>query len=268
MDEPNYTEEEVAQMNAEDNVPRKFGDKEYTAYEATQRQRELERVMRKYGEETHLLELGGADEDTVLATKVRYQTASQEYAAFSKAMGLPQQRERIRNGMESLAQYAQTAQKPLDFSGESGIMKSRYIGISGALDPYSKRADKHAEQYYEAVRKMKTDVKHISENTGFSEELIQSIKNYIFIDKHDLGEGRIERFSPNYMMSQSWQRLIDGKNILPHDLTLLKHEQMESELMKQGYSQDEAHLITSKTYNYQKEALLYYGEIEKHRKKK
>ncbi len=39
-------------------------------------------------------------------------------------MGLPQQRERILNGMESLAKYAQTAQKPLDFSGESGIMKS------------------------------------------------------------------------------------------------------------------------------------------------
>lgn len=111
-------------MNAEENIKRKFGDKEYNAYEATQRQRELERVMRKYGEETHLLELGGADEDTVLATKVRYQTASQEYAAFSKAMGLPQQRERIRNGMESLAQYAQTAQKPLDFSGGSGIIKS------------------------------------------------------------------------------------------------------------------------------------------------
>lgn len=122
VDTPNYTEEEVAQMNAEENIKRKFGDKEYTAYEATQRQRELERVMRKYGEETHLLELGGADDDTVLATKVRYQTASQEYAAFSKAMGLPQQRERIRNGMESLAQYADTAQKPLDFSVESGII--------------------------------------------------------------------------------------------------------------------------------------------------
>lgn len=78
--------------------------------------------MRKYGEESHLLELGGADEDTVLATKVRYQTASQEYAAFSKAMGLPQQRERIRNGMESIAQYAQTEQKALDISGESGII--------------------------------------------------------------------------------------------------------------------------------------------------
>lgn len=125
IDEPNYTEEEVAQMNAEENIKRKFGDKEYTAYEATQRQRELERVMRKYGEESHLLELGGADEDTVLATKVRYQTASQEYAAFSKAMGLPQQRERIRNGMESLAQYAQTEQKPLDISGESGIISLR-----------------------------------------------------------------------------------------------------------------------------------------------
>lgn len=138
-------------------------------------------------------------------------------------------------------------------------------GISGALDPYSEQADEHAKRYYAAVRKMTTDVMRISENTGCSEELIKSIKDYIFNEKHDLGE-KIDYFDPDYKMAQSWQRLIDGKNIQPHDLTLLKHEQMERELMLQGYSQSEAHFITSEQYNYGKEAFEYYDRLKEHNK--
>lgn len=137
--------------------------------------------------------------------------------------------------------------------------------ISGALDPDSVRARKHAGQYYESVRRMTTDVKRIAENTGIPEAVIQRIKNFIFMDVHDLGEGKIARFDPSYEMAESWQRLINGKDIQPHDLTLLRHEIMENELMDQGYSQDEAHRITSAKYNYAKEAYKYYGEIGKHK---
>lgn len=138
--------------------------------------------------------------------------------------------------------------------------------IGGALNPASERADKHAEQYYEAVRKMQTDVKRIAENIGYSEESIQSIKDFIFNEKHDLGD-RIDYFEPDYFMAQSWQRLIDGKNILPHDLTLIKHEKMEKELISQGYSQVDAHLLTSRKYNYEKEAREYYDKINGNNKK-
>ncbi|MBP5433862.1 hypothetical protein [Ruminococcus sp.] len=136
---------------------------------------------------------------------------------------------------------------------------------SGALNPDSDRANKHAEQYYESVRKMQTDVKHIAENTGYSEDTIQSIKDFIFNEKHDLGD-RYDYFDPDYKMAQSWQRLIDGKNILPHDLTLIKHEEMEKELMSRGYSQAEAHLIATKKYNYEKEAREYYDKINRNSK--
>jgi hypothetical protein len=84
------------------------------------------------------------------------------------------------------------------------------------------------------------------------------------MEKHDLGD-RTDYFDPDYKMAESWQRLADGKDIKPHDLTLLKHEQMERDLMKQGYSQAEAHKITSKTYNYAKEAYEYYDSVEKHK---
>ena len=152
--------------------------------------------------------------------------------------------------------------KMLTSGADSGIIKK----ISGALNPDSERADEHAQRYYAAVRKMKTDVSRIARNTGFSSELVQSIKDFIFMEKHELGD-RTDYFDPDYKMAESWQRLIDGKDIKPHDLTLLKHEQMERDLMKQGYSQAEAHKITSKTYNYAKEAYEYYDSIEKHKGK-
>ena len=51
--------------------------------------------MRRKREEIALLEKGGASEDDILAAKAKYHALSSEYARFSKAMNLPQQRERI-----------------------------------------------------------------------------------------------------------------------------------------------------------------------------
>lgn len=155
--------------------------------------------------------------------------------------------------------------KTLTFGRKSDIMNAEKI--SGALNPDSERAQEHAERYYEAVRHMKNDVQRISQNTGFDENEIAEIKRFIFMDKHDLGN-KIDYFAPDYMMAQSWQRLIDGKNIQSHDVTLLNHERMERQLMKQGYTQSDAHKITSQTYNYAKEAYEYYDKIDKHTKKR
>ncbi len=141
-------------------------------------------------------------------------------------------------------------------------------GSSGALDPYSKAADKHAKQYYESVRKMTTDAERIANNTGFSLADIERIKSYVFSEEHDLGEEEPMRFSPSYEMAESWQRLIDGKNIQPHDITLIQHELMESKLVKDGMPQDEAHIITSGVYNYKKEVEEYYGKTKKRKSRK
>lgn len=150
-------------------------------------------------------------------------------------------------------------------SGNGGIIRVSGA-ISGALNPDSKEAQDHADQYYESVRHMTNDVNRIAKNTGFSADLIFQIKDFIFMQKHDLGGKELEYFYPSYEMAQSWQRLIEGKNIQPHDLTLLNHEKMERELMAQGYSQNEAHDITSRVYNYGDESREYYANINKHSK--
>ena len=93
--ERKYTDEWLAEQNAKENTPVEYNGKEYTVYEATQRQRRLETAMRAQREKIKLLEGGNADEDSIIAAKARYFKISDEYVKFSKAMDLPQQRERV-----------------------------------------------------------------------------------------------------------------------------------------------------------------------------
>jgi len=123
--------------------------------------------------------------------------------------------------------------------------------ISGALNPDSKLAKEHAEIYYEAVRKMNNDYIKIAKNTGIEESDVKSIKEYLFLQKHNLASGH-KRFDADYHIAQSWQRLVDGKAIKGQDLILLKHELMEMRLVKSGLTQNQAHIQASKEFNYKK----------------
>lgn len=138
----------------------------------------------------------------------------------------------------------------IENNSKNDIMKSG--AVSGALDPYSEEGQNHANQYYESVRHMKADTKKISENVGWSQGSIEKIKEHIFIKEHDLGNITKERFYPSYDMAQSWQRLIEGKNIKEQDLVLLKHEYLELTLMRKGLSQAEAHKVASSKHNFAK----------------
>lgn len=137
--------------------------------------------------------------------------------------------------------------------------------VSGARNPFGGAASEHAEKYYGLIRSMTTDVSKIAKNTEYSEEEIQAIKNYLFIDEHDLGDNGVKQFDPDYMIAESWQRLIDGK-MEQHDLVLIKHEVMEKELMQQGMTQDEAHRATARIYDYGEEAKKFYAKIKKYKK--
>lgn len=90
-----YSDEELDRIHAQENTPRTYNGKEYTTYEALQRQRQLETRARKYREDVHLLEEGGGSEDDIIEKKCRYQGTLQEYRDFSKKMDLPMQKERI-----------------------------------------------------------------------------------------------------------------------------------------------------------------------------
>lgn len=82
-------------MNEEENTPKEYDGKKYTAYEAQQRQRRLETAMRADRQQIELLTQGGADDDTITGAKAKYYQRQDEYVKFSKAMNLPQQWDRV-----------------------------------------------------------------------------------------------------------------------------------------------------------------------------
>lgn len=146
------------------------------------------------------------------------------------------------------------------------------ILISGAriTDLNSVEADEFAEMYYEEIRHFSTDSKKIADNLGKEESDIRKIKAYLFEDDSlidpDTGESR--KFDPDCAIAQSWQRLMNGKDIKLHDKTLIEHELLEMKIKQEnpGIDHVKAHELASEKYNYPKEALEYYGNLKKHKK--
>ncbi len=137
------------------------------------------------------------------------------------------------------------------------IMKSSgavYGAWNDKNDEYGIEREKHAKMYYEQVRNRNREMQvvRVAKNSSFSVSDVEKIFDHIFINEHDLEEGR-KRFDPNYDMAESWRRLteVGGKNIQKHDIIMLHHELMELGLMAKGMSYDEAHNQTNKVYNYQ-----------------
>lgn len=95
ISERTYTDAELEEMNRRENTPKEYGGKQYTKYEASQKQRRMETTMRAQRQRIKLLQDGGASEDDIIAARCRYRKTMSDYVDFSKAMDLPQQRARI-----------------------------------------------------------------------------------------------------------------------------------------------------------------------------
>lgn len=93
-----YTDEWLEEQNRKENERKTYRGKEYDTYGALQHQRKLERTIRKQKQDVELLQKAGSDPDDITAAKSRLRLTNKAYVDFSKAMGLRQQRERLRIG--------------------------------------------------------------------------------------------------------------------------------------------------------------------------
>lgn len=90
--ERTYTDEQLEHIDDGHNVD--FEGKHYTAYEATQKQRQIERTIRKLKREQTAYRAAGLTEDAQAVTTCVLRLNA-EYKAFSGAAGLTLQRERM-----------------------------------------------------------------------------------------------------------------------------------------------------------------------------
>lgn len=162
--------------------------------------------------------------------------------------------------------YEEWAERYLDDNRNDEGTHSLIASGARITDPYSEEGMKHADLYYKEIRKMKTDVERISKNTGMDREKIQAIKSYLFVDNSLYRDGTWKQFDPDCAIAQSWQRLMLGEDIKPHDMTLLNHELYEMQIKEEnpGISHIDAHERAALRYNYGKEANAYYGNLAKH----
>lgn len=133
----------------------------------------------------------------------------------------------------------------------------------GAQNPDTLMNQKKAIKMYEQIRRRRTDIINVHNNTGFSIEQCQAIKNYSFVDMHILHNG-YRAFYPDFAMASSWFRLSEkgGKNIQKHDIIMLQHELTELLLLLQNtnMNQSNAHRIAASKYNYSAACKMYYKQ--------
>jgi hypothetical protein len=93
VSERTYTDEQLEHID--DGLGCTFDGKTYTAYEATQMQRRIERQIRAQKKLRNAYKEAGLSED-VTAANIKLRRLNAEYSRFSKAAGLPEQPERTK----------------------------------------------------------------------------------------------------------------------------------------------------------------------------
>lgn len=93
VSERTYTDEQLAHID--DGLGCTFDGKKYTAYEATQMQRRVERQIRAQKRLVNAYKSAGLTDDATVAN-IKLRRLNAKYREFSKAAGLPEQKERLK----------------------------------------------------------------------------------------------------------------------------------------------------------------------------
>ena len=180
ISERNWTDEWLEEQNQKENTPKEWFGREYTTYEAKQKQRQMETAMRAQRQKVKLLQEGDADPDEVMLARCKYQAQLDEYARFSKKMGLKQERERIYLDMRGrVAPSKKTIVKNNRSSVANGkksdIIQSKGMyrknGNTGVFKHLSERMSK--KHIREIAKEFDVDLEGISLNIDFNEELLR-----------------------------------------------------------------------------------------------
>lgn len=122
-----WTDEQLKNI---DPPPFEYDGKTYSHYEATQKQRRMETAMRRTKRELIGYDAAG-DKDYFTAASIKLRRQKEEYAAFSKAAGLRQQKERsgVLGYGHSISQKTVRAEKKTTVAKYKG-----YLGTKGYKD--------------------------------------------------------------------------------------------------------------------------------------
>lgn len=146
VSERTYTDAELEAMKPENRPKTEFEGRKYDDYQATQKQRMIERTIRKQRRLKTAYEAAGLD-DKAQAANIKLRRLNEEYRKFSEAAGLPEQRERMRvqypwditdiKEFAPLKEYHGDIRVVGQFSAKEYVVKLDPPAISGVTQHFS-----------------------------------------------------------------------------------------------------------------------------------
>lgn len=149
VNEPQYTAEELEEFRQQNEAGIDFEGKHYTLYEATQRQRSLERSIHKT-ERKILIDEATGDAEKLQWDQIRLVRIREEYHRFSKAAKLPEQYERMEKAgftwkhSKAAEKAAKTAKAPAAASEQSPRPKKK---VNYAVDWGTVQSESFAKKF-------------------------------------------------------------------------------------------------------------------------
>lgn len=245
----NYTDSQLAEMEAEEQEVHTFMGKEYNAYEATQMQRKMEAKMRKQREDITLLKKGDGNLDDIMSAQARYQNSLHQYQAFAKKMGLEPQMERVY--MDGLGRVAPGWTEKI--SGKS--MKKMAISISNEIYEKSGMSSGVRNKIDEAIKKLEKEYtiyidKLEGEYLGNKKDIFLSggfvdrdgVLKHAIVFNYDINYDSVERrmkelYNSGVMAGKSYEDYLahEVAHILPFQncVTAQEYNKLRIELKKQ-----------------------------------
>lgn len=182
VNDPQYTPEGLEAMRQENEKGVTFEGKHYTLYEASQRQRKFERAIRDQKRKILIDETLG-DKEKLQHDQIRLQVLKQNYARFSKGVGLPMQHSRMEKAgfdwkkgkaAEKVAKAVKIPQKTVAKEDVRGIMDSRGLALSLRKPKTHILSEDEIRSVLEDAKALGIDEKLLRFNkgskTGFSDE--------------------------------------------------------------------------------------------------
>ena len=138
-----YSPEQLRELEAKEQETRTWNGKQYNAYEATQKQRQMETKMRSQRSNIKQLKQGNASQDDIVAAQSRYLNTLHQYRGFSAKMELKEQMERVyMDGLGRVVSSGRNFAKNIARSTDSGIIKKRSMyrkKKAQSIEPMPKR---------------------------------------------------------------------------------------------------------------------------------
>lgn len=141
-----YTPEQLRELERKEQQTRPYNGKEYTSYQASQVQRQMETKMRSQRAYVKGLQQGGASTDDVITAKSRYLNTLHQYQNFSKKMKLPEQMERVyMDGLGKVALGMTNYTKFIAKKSSIAIIKEKESKLKMNLQFFSEKDIKNQE---------------------------------------------------------------------------------------------------------------------------